>query len=105
MAKNECSIAEWRGEDVMHIFDQVDPLSLESREQHLWLLALSILFLFAVGIALLAYPAVFSNPIALMVDSPRATFFGFCVMSVLAIIYLFNRQIMISRLRQKTAKE
>jgi len=89
----------------MHVFDQVDPLSLESREHSLWLLALSILFLFAVGIGLLMYPAVFSNPMALMAGSPRATFFGFCAMSVLAIIYLFNREIVISRLRQKTAKE
>ena len=89
----------------MHVFDQVDPLSLESREHSLWLLALSILFLFAVGIALLMYPAVFSNPLALMAGSPRATFFGFCTMSVLAILYLGNRQILISRLRKKTPKE
>jgi hypothetical protein len=29
----------------MQIFDQVDPLSLESREQQLWLLALALLCL------------------------------------------------------------
>ena len=88
----------------MQIFDQVDPLSLESREQQLWLLALSILLLFAVGIALLMYPAVFSNPISLIAGSPRATFFGFCAMAVLSIIYLGNRQIIISRLRKNAAK-
>ena len=103
--QNERRIAEWRGEDLMHIFDQVDPLALESRERHLWLLALAILFLFAVGIALLMYPAAFSSPIALMVASPRETFFGFCVMAVLAISYLGDRQLVISRLRKKTTKE
>jgi hypothetical protein len=89
----------------MQIFDRVDPLALESREWHLWLLALSILSLFAVGIALLMYPAVFSSPIALRVASPRETFFGFCAMAVLAISYLVDRQFLISRLRKKAAME
>jgi len=89
----------------MQIFDHVDPQALESRERHLWLLALAILFLFAVGIALLMYPAAFSSPIARMVASPRATFFGFCVIAVLAISYLVDRQLLISRLRKKAAKE
>jgi len=88
----------------MQIFDQIDPLSLESREQNLWLLALAILFLFAVGIALLLYPAAFSSPIALMVASPRETFFGFCAMVAIAIIYLVDRHLLISRLREKAAK-
>ncbi len=89
----------------MQIFDQVDPVSLESREQHLWFLALSILFLFALGIALLMYPAVFSMPTALKVVSPRETFYGFCVMAVLVIFYLGDRQLIISRLRKKTGTE
>jgi hypothetical protein len=101
----ERAIAEWRREDFMQIFDQVDPVSLESREQHLWLLALGILSLFAVGIALLMYPTVFSRPAALMVDSARETFFGFCVMAALAISYLVNRHLLISRLRKKTSQE
>jgi len=89
----------------MQVFDRVDPLELDSRERQLWLLALCILFLFAVGIALLIYPAVFSNPIALMVANPRQTFFGFCAMVVLAISYLVDRQFLISRLRKKSAEE
>lgn len=89
----------------MQIFDQIDPVSLESREQHLWLLALGILSLFAVGIALLMYPAAFSRPIALRVESPRETFFGFCAMAAIAISYLGNRQYLISRLRKKTTQE
>ena len=88
----------------MQIFDQVDPLALESRERNLWLLALAILFLFAVGIALLMYPAAFSSPIALMVASPRETFFGFCGLAALTIIYLVDRHLLISRLREKAAK-
>ncbi len=89
----------------MQIFDQVDPVSLESREQHLWFLALSILFLFAVGIALLMYPAVFSMPTALKVTSPRETFYGFCAMAALVIFYLGDRQLTISRLRKKAGAE
>jgi len=89
----------------MQIFDRVDPLALESRERHLWLLALSILFIFAVGIALLMYPSVFSIPIALTVASPRETFFGFCAMAVLVVSYFVDRQFVISRLRKKLPEE
>lgn len=85
----------------MQIFDRVDPLALESRERHLLLLALSILFILAVGIALLIYPSVFSSPIALTVLSPRETFFGFCAMAVLVVTYFVDRQSLISRLRKK----
>ena len=85
----------------MQIFDQVDPLALESRERQLWLLALSLLVLFALGIALLIYPAVFSRPIDLIVASPRQIFFGFCAMVVLAVAYLIDRLFHLSRLRHK----
>jgi hypothetical protein len=89
----------------MQVFDRIDPLTLENRERHLWLLALSILFLFAMGMALLMYPAAFSSPIALMVASPRETFFGFCAMVVLSVIYLVDRHFMISRLRKNHGQE
>jgi hypothetical protein len=89
----------------MQIFDQVDPQALESRERDLLLLALSILFIFAVGIALLVYPAVFSSPIALTVDSPRETFFSFCALAVLVVSYFVDRQFLINRLRKKLPAE
>ncbi len=89
----------------MHIFDRVDPLALDTRERHLWLLALSILFILAVGIALIIYPSVFSIPIALTVTSPRATFFGLCAMAVLVVSYFLDRQFVISRLRKKFPEE
>ena len=83
----------------MQIFDRVNPLALESREQGLWLLALTILFIFAAGIPLLVYPAVFSSPVALTVSSPRETFFGFCTMTALVMSYFADRKFLISRLR------
>ncbi len=89
----------------MQIFDRVDPQALESRERQLWLLALSIFFIFAVGIALLVYPAVFSVPIALTVISPRETFFGLCAMAILVVSYFVDRQFLISRLRKKDAEQ
>jgi hypothetical protein len=89
----------------MQVFDRVDPLALESREQGLWLLALTILFIFAAGIALLVYPAVFSSPVALTVASPRETFFGFCTMTALVMSYFVDRKFLISRLRKKVTAE
>jgi hypothetical protein len=71
----------------MHIFDQIDPLGLERRERQLWLLALSIFILVALGMALMIYPAAFSRPMALIVTIPREIFFGFCAMVLLAVSY------------------
>ena len=86
----------------MQIFDRIDPLALETRERQLWLLALSIFFLFALGMALLIYPAVFSRPIALIVASPRQIFFGFCALVILVISYFVDRLILLRRLRNKS---
>jgi len=80
----------------MQIFDQIDPQALESREEHLWFLTLAILFLFAVGYSSSAIPTVFSSPIALIVASPRQTFFGFCAMAAITIFYLADRHYLIS---------
>ena len=87
----------------MRIFDRVDPRGLENREWHLWLLAIVIIFVFAVGIALLMYPAAFTSPINAMQTNPRETFFGFCAMAALSIGYLIDRHLVISRLRKKSA--
>ena len=50
----------------MQLFDRVDPNRIDGRELHLWILALTVILVLAIGVALLMYPTVFSaglNPV------------------------------------------
>ena len=89
----------------MDVFDQSDPNTLETRDVQLWVLAITLLTVFALGIAALMYPAVFSSPVILSDPYMKVVFFGFCVLSALTLGYLVDRQLMIQRLRRCLAEE
>src|SRR5260370_27974542 len=55
--------------------------------------------------ALLMFPAVFSNAVVLRGTISRKTFFGFCLLTVLLMSYLVERQLVINRLTTKLAQE
>jgi len=59
----------------MKVFDQIDPLKVERRKWHLWLLALTVILVLTVGMALLMYPTVFSHPVVLTGATQRKAFF------------------------------
>ncbi len=90
---------------VVRFFDHIDATTLEQREWHLWVLALSVIFVLAVGLMLLMYPTVFSNPVVISGITLRKTFFAFCVLAVLVVGYLIDRQIVISHLRRRILEE
>ena len=89
----------------MRIFDQIDPLNLNRRQWELWMLALTVILILAVGMALLMYPAALSNDLIVNGTTKRKIFFGFCALSVLLVGYFLDRQIVISQLRQRVAEE
>lgn len=89
----------------MHIFDRIDPASLDRRELQLWLLAFTVIFVLAVGMALLMYPTVFSNPVVLTGHTQRKAFFGFCALAILLLGYLVDRHVMITNLRRQLMEE
>lgn len=89
----------------MQIFDRIDPSNLDRRELHLWFLCFTMIFLLAIGLALLMYPAIFSTPVVLTGHTQREAFFGFCVLTVLLLGYLIERRVMIVHLRRELAKE
>ena len=89
----------------MRLFDRVEPGSLDQREQHLWLLTTTVIVVLVVGLALLMYPAVFSQTVVISGKTLRIAFFGFCTLSVLLIGYLIDRQLTVLRLRKKIALE
>ncbi len=90
---------------VIRFFDHIDPTTLEEREWHLWVLALSVIIVLVVGLMLLMYPTVFSNPVVISGVTLRKTFFAFCVLAVLLVGYLIDRHIVISHLRRRITEE
>ncbi len=89
----------------MRVFDRVDPAALERRDWQLWMLALAVILILAGGVALLMYPAVFSNPFAMTGPTLHKVFFGFCILSFLLVGYLIDRHLLIRRLRRELAEE
>ncbi len=89
----------------MHIFDHIDPTKLERRDAQLWMLAIAMLVIFAVGIALLIYPAAFTMPVVLSGSFLKKIYFGFCTLALLVVGYLMERRIVISRLRAQLKEE
>jgi GGDEF domain-containing protein len=89
----------------MRVFDEVNPATIERRESHLWILALTIIFVLTAGLALMMYPRVFGHHAVLDGWVLKAVFFGFCALSLLVDVYLAERQLVIGHLRKQLAEE
>jgi len=89
----------------MRIFDRVDSMNLNRRQWELYLLALVVIVVLTVGMAVLMYPTAFSNDLIVSGPTTRKLFLGFCVLSVLVVGYLLDRQVVISQLRIQVAEQ
>lgn len=89
----------------MQIFDRIDPSKLDRRDMQLWVMALTMLLIFASGLALLIYPAAFSVPVVVSGPFLRRVFFSFCLLSLLVVGYLMERRIVIQHLRRRLREE
>jgi GGDEF domain-containing protein len=89
----------------MRVFDQVDPQRIERRELQLTILSLSVNAILAAGAALLMYPTISAHPVIFGAATSRVIFGGFCVLSVLLVGYLFDRQIVVRRLRNEISQQ
>jgi hypothetical protein len=86
----------------MELFDRLRPSDLERRERQLTIFASFAIAILGLGTALLMYPLVFSQPAAGN-RMLRVGFFGFCSLSLLLAIYLWDRQRTVQRLRREVA--
>ena len=89
----------------MHVFDRIDPTTIDRRDWQLWLLAVAVILVLSGGVALLMYPAVFSEPLALSGSMFHQVFFAFCILCFLLVGYLMDRHILIRRLRHQLVEE
>jgi len=84
----------------MSTLDRNDLDHLERRELHLTLLAAVFVLVQAAGLAALMYPLVFLRPDAGNKWTLRVAYFGFCVLTLLFVGYLLDRQRLVHRLKQ-----
>ncbi|HUJ33138.1 MAG TPA: GGDEF domain-containing protein [Candidatus Acidoferrum sp.] len=75
--------------------------SLDRRELQLFVLAIISMLVSAAGFAVLAYPAIFSGTAVLVGSTAKVCFFGFCLLYILLVGYLWERYRMSCRLRQQ----
>jgi GGDEF domain-containing protein len=77
---------------------------LERRELQLTILAAAYVLVQAAGLAVFMYPLVFLHPIGNK-WTLRVAFFGFCVLTVLFVGYLLDRQRTVRKLKQHVLAE
>jgi len=85
----------------MRVFDRIDSRNIERRERELWLMAIAVIGILAVGMALLMYFRIFAHPFVLTGTFVRTAFFSFCGLVALLIAYLIDRHMVVGNLRQQ----
>jgi GGDEF domain-containing protein len=89
----------------MRIFDRIDAATLDRRDVQLWVLAVGMILVLAAGLALLMYSALAAPPETLRGPTVWKGFYGFCILSILLVTYLMERQMVIRRLRRALEEE
>jgi GGDEF domain-containing protein len=89
----------------MAMLNRAELDKLERHELQLSILSAVFVLILAGGTALLMYPVVFVHPDPANKWSPRVAFLGFCVLSVLFVIYVFSRQRTVRKLKQSLVDE
>jgi GGDEF domain-containing protein len=89
----------------MDVFDKLNQQTLQRRDRQLFLLALGMILILGAGMALLMYPMVFGKTAGLAAPPSRTLFFGFCVLCILMVAYLVNRQRVVQQLRTRLFEE
>jgi GGDEF domain-containing protein len=83
----------------------IQPINLERRELQLSVFVCAAIVILSAGLAVLMYPAVFSNQAGSVNRTPRIAFYGFCVLSSLLVAYIANRQILVRHLRHQMSED
>ncbi len=87
------------------LFDQIDPTTLDRRDRELWLLAVGVIFVLGAGAAFLMYPSVIGSRGGATGQTTRTLFVSFCVLHVLMVTYLLEREYVVHALRRRLARQ
>jgi GGDEF domain-containing protein len=89
----------------VQVFDHIDPRKLERRDAELWIIAIAMIGILAGGMALLMYFSSLWSPALPKGISLREIILSFCVLSLLLVAYLVERQWTIRQLRKQLGEE
>jgi hypothetical protein len=89
----------------MLIFDRVRLQDLDRRNWQLWVLAIVMILVLAGGLALHMYTLASATEISLSRRAMLQGMIGFCVLAMLFVGYLIDRQVVIARLRKELEEE
>src|SRR5260370_30096010 len=89
----------------MATFNRQELDRLERRELQLTIVAAVFVFVLASGLAGFMYPMVFVHPDTANKWTLRVAFFGFCVVTLLFIGYLLERQRTVRKLKQQILED
>jgi len=89
----------------VQVFDHIDSRKLERRDAELWIMAITMIGILAGGMALLMYFSSLWSPVLPKGVSLREIIFSFCVLSLLLVAYLAERQLTVRHLRQQLREE
>jgi len=85
-------------------FDRLDRTTLDRRERELSALSLGVIVVLGAGVCLLVYPFVIASQGTAAGHTTRVLFVSFCVMYVLMVAYLLDREYVIQKLRRSLAQ-
>ena len=89
----------------MATLNRKDLDQLERRELQLTILAAVFVIVQAIGLAVLMYPLVFLRPDSGNKWTLRVAYFGFCILTLLFVGYLLDRQRLVHKLKQNLLEE
>jgi len=89
----------------VQVFDHIDPQKLERRDAELWVMAITMIGILAGGMALLMYFSSLGSPALPRGVSLQEIIFSFCVLSLLLVAYLIERQLTVRHLRKQLREE
>src|ERR1700722_17515987 len=79
----------------------IRPEELERRGTHLTIFACLAVTVLAAGLAILMYQAIFTPEASPILGTPKTAFYGFCILSMLLVAYLWERQKTIVKLQKQ----
>ena len=89
----------------MQVFDHIDSRKLDRRDAELWIVAITMIGVLAGGMVLLMYFSSHWSPVLPKGISLREIIFSFCVLSLLLVAYLVERQLTVRHLRKQLREE
>ena len=89
----------------MKLSDPIDPSTLDRRDWELSLLSLAVIAVVGAGAALLMYSSVVGSNEASIGYTTRALFACYCVLYILTVAYLSEREYAVHALRRRLARQ